>query len=635
MLTKLKNPNFQLIIIIIITAITWSSSLHHNFCGYDDIRLVMGSEALAENLKSGFATFWQNYSYSFNSIWSNKLTVIFRPLEQYASLAAYKIWGAQPLLYHLFFNFLTHIANAILLFLITNRFIKTKALAFLIVLIWAVHPLHNEAINMISSGTGFLLGHFFSLSGAYLLLRENKSSSWWQNLNYILGAIFIFVGFLGSEMTLITPIIVVIILAYSKTQAQLRKSLLAIAALLSYIYLRIDILLASQASSNSDLIERTFVLAPQIFLHHVKQFFLPLQLSIDEQHQIYLSNAHSLYHYLSLLISIAFVLALIYAIYYKRQKIALALLITALYIGPCLNIKELYCLARERYTYIFVFGLILALALLLRKPFRKLNQRTRIILISCLVIGLGARSFTRNLDWINGEKLFGQVIAQNEDIGVKQHWTYKLLKYQRDNQAVDQDLLNEFSSFIAKHKLNDINTVNEFKEIRTETYIKDKYSQNRAKAIASALHYTANYNKKTFSQAEYLKHIQLAYIYDQEHFFNTLELFIYLNDIKKLEELIKILDRQSTKNFPKANKFLQAIKTKKEWKLLETFAEKYSRLYPTVKYFHEYKYLAAIRLKNYDKAYQEAKFLNTKYYYRELIQEFIDQYEAGKYQNHA
>ncbi|MBT6843972.1 MAG: hypothetical protein HOA17_09320 [Candidatus Melainabacteria bacterium] len=633
MLNKLRSIRIQILILIAISAITWSTSLNSQFSGYDDVRLILENKALENSLLSSLDNFWNNYAFSYNSNWSNQLTVIFRPLEQYTAVFGFKIWGASPWHYHFFFNFLVHISNSVLLLLICRNLIKYQLTVFAAILIWAVHPLHSEAINMISSGTGFLLAHFFCFLAFCMILTSNKTESTAQNLKLLLASIFLFMSYLGSEMTLIAPLVLITIIYGSKQKLQLRKSILTISSLLIYLYLRMDIMLAAKHGAALDFLERITVLAPQIFLHHLKLVFYPSVLSIDEQHRLVLENPLTAYHLISLLVAVSFIGSIVYLISRKHKAAAYSLILAAVYISVSLNITEIYCLARDRYSYIFVLGIVLGTALILRQVKPRKHPKTTIILITCLILALSTRSYIRNQDWKNGETLFQQTINSIEDPGAKQIWKYKLLKYQRYLNKLSPESLKDFNKFINDPKLSESETIKEAQTPDPRKRILEKYSYIKAKSIASAIHYTANFNKKTLGLQGYTQELELARRYDENHFFNNLELLVLSNDPVLINELITNLDQQARDNFVKANKFMQALKQRQAWDLLFKLSKEYSKIYPTISYIPEYAYLAAIKQGKYQLAYKEAKIINSSHHIKKPIKEFLQSYESGKYQN--
>ncbi|MDD9897365.1 MAG: hypothetical protein OXU45_00020, partial [Candidatus Melainabacteria bacterium] len=244
---------------LLIAAIVWSSSLSSEFTGYDDIKLIVDNEHAKQGLWHSLRFFWDTYSGSFNTAWSDFPTIIYRPLEQYGIALGYKLWGASPWHFHFFFNFLLHLLNSALVFFIIKKFIKGDILPACICAIWAVHPLHHEAVNLLTSGTGFMLAHSLGLAAIAINLYSKNPISF-----ALAGALF-FVALLGSEMiVLLIPILAILI--YKQEDFLLKINPLN-AALILYLIKRSSIVSSNVEMNSFELVERTFVLAPQILLN--------------------------------------------------------------------------------------------------------------------------------------------------------------------------------------------------------------------------------------------------------------------------------------------------------------------------------------------------------------------------------
>ena len=98
----------------------------------------------------------------------------YRPLMYAVFSFIYSIFGAQPGFYHLF-DFLLHILNVILLFIffkkifIMQKFRFSQSLAFVLALIFLVHPVNVETVAYIAVTQDLMLGCFLLLG---LLLTD-------------------------------------------------------------------------------------------------------------------------------------------------------------------------------------------------------------------------------------------------------------------------------------------------------------------------------------------------------------------------------------------------------------------------------------------------------------------------------
>ena len=109
-------------------------------------------------------------------------TVTGRPLLNFTLAVNYAISGADVWSYHAA-NLLIHVASSLLLFGIVRRTFllpsmrdrwghAALALAFVVLLVWAVHPLLTESVTYTVQRRRILDGHVLS---AYALLRDPRS----------------------------------------------------------------------------------------------------------------------------------------------------------------------------------------------------------------------------------------------------------------------------------------------------------------------------------------------------------------------------------------------------------------------------------------------------------------------------
>lgn len=243
----MKNINFgslkiRIGIIVLLAALAWATSITNEFVGYDDIKLIVRNERIHNDILYTINFYWNIVSGSHNVAWTNYPSVIYRPLEWTGSSLGYAIWGPRAWCFHLFVNYLFHILNSILLFFILNKIFSTPLneaqtklndsilesgakdkkkskklennnfsykpitwwLPLAIISIWTVHPLHNEAVNMLTSGVGFLWANLFCLTAVFINLYVKDLTTLKGILLIVLSWIFMFLGYHGSEMTIIT-----------------------------------------------------------------------------------------------------------------------------------------------------------------------------------------------------------------------------------------------------------------------------------------------------------------------------------------------------------------------------------------------------------------------------------------------
>jgi tetratricopeptide (TPR) repeat protein len=106
----------------------------------------------------------------------------YRPVQNLSFMIDYAFWNDNPYGYHLT-NVFLHAASGILLYFLLRRLLRslpgrrlaepvTSITAFLIALLWTVHPVHSAAVDYVSGRADSLA--FFFAAGAWLLFLRGK-----------------------------------------------------------------------------------------------------------------------------------------------------------------------------------------------------------------------------------------------------------------------------------------------------------------------------------------------------------------------------------------------------------------------------------------------------------------------------
>lgn len=108
----------------------------------------------------------------------------YRPVQNISYCIDYSIWGGDPIGYHVS-NLIWHLAASILVYLLLRRILPKlgrssgspagwSTAAFLLALMWDVHPVHSAAIDYIS-GRADSLAFVFACGGWLLYLRASRA----------------------------------------------------------------------------------------------------------------------------------------------------------------------------------------------------------------------------------------------------------------------------------------------------------------------------------------------------------------------------------------------------------------------------------------------------------------------------
>jgi tetratricopeptide (TPR) repeat protein len=138
----------------------------------------------------------------------------YRPVQLILYFFINQIAGQSTLAYHLL-NIAFHMANACLMYTLGRRLNFNPIGVFLGALIWAVHPIHTEAVTYMS-GTGDVLYGFFCLLGCVVILPDASP----RRVAWALPILMI--GVLGKETIAVLPALAVICL-FVKNPDRLRN----------------------------------------------------------------------------------------------------------------------------------------------------------------------------------------------------------------------------------------------------------------------------------------------------------------------------------------------------------------------------------------------------------------------------
>ncbi len=637
--------------LVLISGLTWFNSITSEFSGYDDIALIAHKGKVHNGPLAAADFYLRHPSISQNGAWSNQPNFIYRPLEWIGSAIGYSIWGANPVLFHIFFNYLFHIINTILVFFILTKVFNGNLLvATVSSAIWTVHPLHNEAINMLTSGVGFLWATFFALVAFLINIHSKNYSNYRDWVLLIFAMVSLFIAYLGSEMAIITAPCLSLYYLYEKQAFRQAIDWIRVAAswltVLAYFSLRNSVLNEAHAwtAGFTEIFERVFVLAPEIFFHYIKLYFYPKILTVDQHHQVILSDFGTSYHWLALACVGCFIYAIVYFMRKQEYLIAYSSILTFLSLGIVLNIIPLYVLARERYCYIFTLALTVFIVSLIEKYFYRDQQpsiqRNRIftLLVLVVVVALSARSIIRNQDWQNGERLWtSTIINSKQDLALVQLWSASLLDYYNNpgtktfKTPLDKlaKLNKQFNNFIVVNNLNKAAVLNRIK--LAHNALENKYGFTGVRSMASAIYVTGKAARLQGDIKLAFEIFKLGHLYYPEHFLINEELVLILGPKNPaINKLFDLMDKEALHNPYLARQLVKLAFRVRSIRFHE-FARKYQALNPSMLDLNVNLFNSLYISGRFHEAYALAKEIRHKYKEDDTIDNFIKQYEAARY----
>lgn len=367
----------------------------------------------------------------------------FRPIVSASYALDYALYGFKPFGFHLT-NVIIHVINSllflrflILVFKPANK--RTHLLVLLGAVIFAVHPIHTEAVSWVSGRTDSFSFTFF-ISGFIFFLLYSESRK--RSRLYLMGLLYLF-ALMAKEMALTLPLLVICYdifegrfsearspasagfsarghsttreLAPLSPAAKLKKNLPAYLILIavSVIFMTYRWLILRQVPERHNYFYfygEDFLTIVATMLQTIPLYFrlLFIPAPLLYHYNGYLPYQHSLLAP-EVLASIAFILVLLTAAWLVRKRlpmISYCVLFFFISLAPVMNIVPTVNLMAERFLYIP--SIIVSLIILEIVFIKELKSHIKIV-IGFLVLLVGIYSYmtvVRNGEWKTNNDLF-------------------------------------------------------------------------------------------------------------------------------------------------------------------------------------------------------------------------------------
>jgi dolichyl-phosphate-mannose-protein mannosyltransferase len=256
--------------IIIIGLCVYFNSLFNGFVGDDNSQII--TNPLVHSL-SNIVDFFKG-STLYLSQAGGSVGLYYRPLLSTTVSIIYSLFGANPFFFH-FIQLLLHIGNVVLIFLILKKFFH-KNTAFILSLIFLLHPINNETVVYISDIQEELFA-FFGLIALFFLSRNKL-------ITFI--PVLLLFSLLSKETGIIfIPIILIYYFLFSDRAKIKAKNLIISLSLVIIIYLFLRVIVGNigvqtkllYMSENATFFQRITTI-PSLLFYYLKMVFSPCRL---------------------------------------------------------------------------------------------------------------------------------------------------------------------------------------------------------------------------------------------------------------------------------------------------------------------------------------------------------------------
>lgn len=309
---------------------------------------------------------------------------------------------------------------ALLYFLQKVVFPTNQLVAFLSVLIFAIHPIHTEVVANIKSRDEILSLLFITLTLINVATYVEK-----RKLSQLLfGCLFFFLALLSKEYA-ISLIVLIPLMLYLFKNLSILNSIKAVLPYIGifglYLFIRHSFVPFSAGHLEQDLLNNPYLFASETqkiaseianLLQYVKLLVFPHPLSVDYSYnQIPYSSLSDLIVCLSIFFHLLLIVSLV--ILTKRKNVlAFAIAIYGINLLLVSNLLfDIGATIGERLIYHSSLGFSIAIAYLIHWGYKKINsgfiaKSSLIALMFLLVILTGMKTIARNKDWESNSTLY-------------------------------------------------------------------------------------------------------------------------------------------------------------------------------------------------------------------------------------
>lgn len=426
-----KSKHLYLLLLILFTAFAYLNSFNNSFV-WDDFNTIVNNDLIKGPLKLA-------------DIFFNSPGLFYRPLPMLTIIFDYALWGMNTFGYHLT-NFLFHLFNVTLIFYLAQRITRHLRGSFICALLFAIHPIHTEAVTYIS-GRSDLICAFFLLSSFYLYLglldaiRDKKKfypvrdpyqgqdRRLWRLISngvYLFVSLLLFsLAMLSKESALLFPL-----LLFGYNLCFLKSSLRdKFKPIIPFILLTITFLLVRYFFITGDLVPIAIGNLKIIFrllLFYLGLLVFPINLHMQHslRENIFL---HNMPFYLSAIIFLGFIFTILKLA--KKRYILFGLWWFIMGLLPFLGILKLNAEIAEHWLYLPSFGFFLLAGRFFNQNKFKINK----IALPTLVVILTILTIQRNSIWHDDISIYQDTL--------KYHFGDPKLHYNLGNAYLRQDML--------------------------------------------------------------------------------------------------------------------------------------------------------------------------------------------------
>jgi len=301
----------------------------------------------------------------------------YRPVTTLSHMLEYAIWKLDPVGYHID-NMLLHILCAILLYIFVFLVLNNAAIAFWSGLIFVIHPIHAEVVNIVSFREDILVGIFalFSLITYILYKRQSYSK---RSMFYGLSVLSFSLALFSKEMAITIPALIILYDLYFEYKGELKYVFINFMSrylgfvIVSIFYLYVNFIFfanpeggAAAEYMGGNLYTNMLTMAV-VFSDYIASFWLPLSAKIIP---VYYFPVMTTFFNRQVILAVGLIIMffiLAFKLIKKSRSVSFFIFWFFLTLLPVSNIIPLVNPMAYRYVYFPVIGFCVVSGIILRQ----------------------------------------------------------------------------------------------------------------------------------------------------------------------------------------------------------------------------------------------------------------------------
>lgn len=396
---------YQVLLLILLSYIVlfaFYPAITSDFINLDDVIMVTENQIIRNLSLSNIKEMFCSFHYK-----------LYHPIVNLSYAIEYHFCGLNPYLYHVN-NILLHILNVLILFFIIKKLFKSFFVAYVVAILFAIHPVNVEVVSWVTSRKDTLYSFFFLLS---ILFYIKIDDSKYKKLLFFSSIISFILSCLSKPMAVTLPLVLILIDFYNEKLdlRSIKKYIPFFVISAIFVFLAIFAHYSPEEKVATTMLTRAvnFMDAQFNYLFYICKFVFPVNLSC--LYPAFYNHRYCMVpNFIFYSATMLYLLILLSVLSLRiNKKIFFGFIFFIITLLPASGLMPTgVAPVADRYVYISYIGLSLILAEFLFYIYNKgkLLKYISLIFVCIITITLFYMTYQRTVLWSDNEKLMTDAI---------------------------------------------------------------------------------------------------------------------------------------------------------------------------------------------------------------------------------